>query len=448
MSATLPENSPWITVQLPLYNERFVTARLIDAAAQLVWPRERLEIQVLDDSTDGTRSIVDERVTYWSERGVSIKVIRRAARHGFKAGALAEGLAAVRGDLIAIFDADFMPSPDFLLRLAPYFSDPAVGMVQARWGFLNARHSWLTAVQSLLLGQHFDIEHFVRFKRGLFFNFNGTAGIWRRTAIESAGGWQSDTVTEDLDLSYRAQLAGWRFIYLDDLTVPSELPVTLAGFRSQQQRWAKGSIQTARKILPRLLVAALPFRIKMEAMVHLLANFGWLLCTVVILTLYPAILYRAGIGPYQFLRFDLPLSLGASGVILLYFFLYALVQKDRSSLSCFPLLPIITIGLAPSLALAVLKGLWSKGGEFERTPKFGVTGNNSLPRRDFSYHQAVLPDIIMNTALFAYSLLPVLLAWQRNTWAAIPFLMIFPLGFLLVIFTDFKERRRTTASLK
>jgi cellulose synthase/poly-beta-1,6-N-acetylglucosamine synthase-like glycosyltransferase len=247
----LPEQRtyfPFITVQLPVYNERFVAARLIDATAGLEWPRENFEIQVLDDSDDDTRQIVDDAARYWNQRGITIHVLRRTERSGFKAGALRYGLTKAKGELIAVFDADFLPNADFLLRSAPYFIDRKTGMVQARWGFLNAEHSWLTAVQSLLLGQHFSIEHFVRFRRGLFFNFNGTAGIWRREAIESAGGWLSDTVTEDLDLSYRAQLKGWRFVYLDDIVVPSELPVTLAAFRTQQQRWAKGSIQTAKKI--------------------------------------------------------------------------------------------------------------------------------------------------------------------------------------------------------
>jgi cellulose synthase/poly-beta-1,6-N-acetylglucosamine synthase-like glycosyltransferase len=439
------EDPPLVTVQLPLYNEQFVAARLIDAAARLDWPKDRLEIQVLDDSTDRTRSIVDERAAFWKAHGVRVEVIRRADREGFKAGALAQGLIHARGEFIAVFDADFLPAPDFLTRTVPFFSDPRVGMVQARWGFLNAGHSWFTFVQSWLLGQHFDIEHLVRFKRGLFFNFNGTAGIWRKKTIESAGGWRSDTVTEDLDLSYRAQLAGWRFIYLPGLVVPSELPVTLSDFRSQQERWAKGSLQTARKILPRLIRAALPLRIKVEAIAHLLANLGWLLCALVILTLYPALFYRAGIGPYQFLRFDLPLSLGASGVILFYFFAYVLSGKDRSPLSRFALLPLLSIGLAPSLALAVLKGLIGEGGEFVRTPKFGLVQGASLPRPVLSYHRPASFHLFLNTALFAYSLLPLTLAWQRNTWAALPFLLIFPLGFLLVIIIDFKEQRRKRA---
>ena len=326
---------PLVTVQLPLYNERFVAARLIDASALLQWPKNRIEIQVLDDSDDDTVQIIDERVHYWSHKGITIHVLRRKDRSGFKAGALGYGLTKANGEFIAVFDADFLPTPDFLLQTAPCFSDRKIGMVQARWGFLNTEHSWLTAVQSLLLGQHFSIEHFVRFRRGLFFNFNGTAGIWRRQAIESSGGWQSDTVTEDLDLSYRAQLEGWRFVYCDDLVVPSELPVTLASFRSQQQRWAKGSIQTAKKILPRLLASCLPLQVKCEAVAHLMANFCWLLGTIVTLTLYATITWRVSIGPYQMLRLDAPLFMATSFILFLYFLIYALRQKRKISLAAF-----------------------------------------------------------------------------------------------------------------
>jgi len=430
-----------VTVQLPVYNERFVAARLLDAAATLDWPPEMLEIQVLDDSTDDTRAIIDERVAYWAQNGTTINILRRKCRDGFKAGALAKGIRRACGDFIAIFDADFLPPPDFLLRTLPYFSDPRVGMVQARWDFINAGQSWVTRIQALLLGPHFGIEHLVRSKRGLFFNFNGTAGVWRRSAIESSGGWQSRTVTEDLDLSYRAQLAGWRFVYLNDLLVPSELPVTLDGFRSQQQRWAKGSIQTARKILPTLVSRSLPVPQKIEAAFHLLANMGWLLGTVVTLTLYPVIFLRMGIGPYQLLRLDLPLLLGGGGAILLYFFLYAVSQNNRSLIYSVLLLPVLTIGLAPSLSLAVIEGLWREGGVFERTPKFGCKGKGRLPELAFLYHHRKMPYLVMNVCLFSYTILPLVFSFQRGTWVAIPFLLIFPAGLFLVIIKDMKEIR-------
>jgi cellulose synthase/poly-beta-1,6-N-acetylglucosamine synthase-like glycosyltransferase len=429
---------PIVTVQLPLYNERFVAARLIDAVARLDWPKEKLEIQVLDDSTDITEKIVDERTDYWRKKGINMKVIRRAHRAGYKAGALKNGLMQSEGEYVAIFDADFVPPRDFLIRTAPCFSDERIGMVQARWGFLNAGHSWLTHVQSLLLGPHFSIEHWVRFRKGLFFNFNGTAGIWRKKAIDSSGGWQSDTVTEDLDLSFRAQLAGWRFIYLEDLVVPSELPVTLAAFRSQQRRWAKGSIQTARKILPTLLASRLPAVIKIEAVVTLLANFCWLLGALISLTVYPTIISRIGVGPYHLLRIDLPLILCTSVAILFYFFIYSLNSESRCPALYFLLLPIFSIGLAPSLALSVLEGVFSRGGVFERTPKFGICLPGRLPFSPLAYQQHKFFYILLNTALLAYGLMPVFFAWGRGTWPAIPFLLLFPLGYLTMIVKDLR----------
>lgn len=451
ISSANPENFPMVTVQLPFYNERFVAARLIEYVARLEWPKDKLEIQVLDDSIDDTARIVDETVRRLALEGVKIVVFRRELRKGYKAGALQEGMAHAAGEFIAIFDADFLPQPDFLARTVPCFSDPKIGMVQAKWSFLNAEASWLTGVQSLLLGPHFGIEHRVRCGRNLFFNFNGTAGIWRRSAIESAGGWKADTVTEDLDLSYRAQLCGWKFIYRDDIAVPSELPITLAAFRSQQQRWAKGSVQTARKILPRLFASPLSFSVKAEAAAHLLANFGWLLGALTTLTLYAAITWRVGIGPYQLITIDLPLLAGTSLAILMYFFAYALVCGANRSLRWLPLLPIFGIGMAPSIALSVIRGALSSGGHFERTPKFGVQGNQSPPLAAFLYRQKAVPYLTMNTLFLCYSLLPVIFSWQRGTWLAIPFLLLFPAGFLLVILKDLADmaqlRRSARASI-
>jgi cellulose synthase/poly-beta-1,6-N-acetylglucosamine synthase-like glycosyltransferase len=434
-----PEDFPAVTVQLPLYNERFVAERLLDAAAHLNWPAERLEIQVLDDSDDDTCQLVDERAAWWQQKGVTITVLRRSNRDGYKAGALANGLATAHGEFIAVFDADFIPQPDFLHATMPWFRNQRVGMVQARWSFCNADYSWFTCIQSLLLGPHFSIEHRVRYQQGLFFNFNGTAGVWRRSAIESAGGWQSDTVTEDLDLSYRAQLAGWRFVYREECQVPSELPVTMAALRSQQQRWAKGSIQTARKILPRLLKERLPLSVKIEAVAHLMANIYWLLGMIVMLTLYPAVTWRVGIGLHQVLRIDLPLFLATSGAIMSYFLLYSIRSGSKSLLRNVVLLPALTIGLAPSISLSVLKGLFRSGGEFERTPKFGVRGRERIPGLAFLYHQKNLPYIFMNGVLLLYCLLPLIFAWQRETWLAVPLFMLFPFGFALVLAKDIRE---------
>jgi cellulose synthase/poly-beta-1,6-N-acetylglucosamine synthase-like glycosyltransferase len=428
-----------VTVQLPLYNERFVTERLIDAAAQLDWPAAALQIQVLDDSTDATCALVDAAIARWRRQGVNICVCRRDNRRGYKAGALADALATASGELIAIFDADFVPERDYLQRMIPHFADPGIGMVQARWGFLNREHSWLTQLQALLLGPHFGIEHQVRYRQGAFFNFNGTAGIWRRQAIIDAGGWQADTVTEDLDLSYRAQLAGWRFVYVNDIVVPSELPVTLNDFRSQQQRWAKGSMQTARKILPLMLRSSQPLLVKMEAVVHLLANLGWLCGALASITLYPALLGRIAIGPYQVLRIDAPLFLLACVAILLYFYLYAYQEIGNRALRWLPLLPLLTLGMAPTLAWAVLCGMVQRGGVFARTAKYGSQGQNKLSGNLAIYSNKSFRILALNGSFALYSCLPIVFAVQRETWLAIPFLLLFPLGFMVVFFKDALE---------
>lgn len=433
---TPPDWSPTVTIQLPLYNERYVAARLIAAAASIEWPNECLEIQVLDDSTDDTRRIVREEVDIWRRKGVRIRALHRANRAGYKAGAMVAGLETAEGEFIAVFDADFLPPPDFLHRIIPHFRRPDIGMVQARWGFLNLRQSWLTRVQAILIGPHFGIEHQVRYEKGLFFNFNGTAGVWRRKAIETAGGWQADTVTEDLDLSYRAQMKGWRFVYLHEVLVPSEMPSTLSAFRTQQQRWAKGSIQTARKILPKLLHSSYPLKIKLEACAHLLANLGWLFGAMVSLLIYPLIVSRFNVGPYQLLRFDLPLMTLAIGSVLFFYCCYALHHQDYAGLVWLPLVPVFSIGIAPSLALAVLQGFFNKGGKFERTPKSGSQGRGRPTALLSRYEQRTLFYLLLNIGLFLYTLLPLYVAWHQETWAAIPLLLFFPTGFLMAVIQE------------
>jgi len=429
---------PMVTVQLPLFNEQFVAARLIDAVAALDWPHDRLEVQILDDSNDETRRITQERCAYWQGRGINISVLYRRDRQGYKAGALAAGLLKAQGELIAIFDADFVPRPDFLKQTIPSFQDKTVGMVQTRWAFLNADHSWLTRLQALLLGPHFGIEHYVRFRRGLFFNFNGTAGIWRRRAIEESGGWQHDTVTEDLDLSYRAQLAGFRFIYLDHVTVPSELPITLAGFRGQQQRWAKGSLQTARKILPTLLKAPLPFAVKLESMAHLLANLGWILAAAATFTLLPAVIWRGGFS-FKLLVLDTALFFGSTTAILFYLYYYARVRHQGKFAGSLPLLPLLSLGMAPSLAWAVFMGIFQGGGVFERTPKYGLKNRERLQHLSFFRRRNSLRLLLVNLLFSVFSLLPLLYVMHNRQWLAAPFLILFPLGFFLVIVQDCRE---------
>jgi len=264
---------PPVTVQLPVYNEKEVVRRLVEQVVQLDYPNDLLEIQVLDDSTDETTSICEKVVGAYQAQGVNIHHITRSHRQGFKAGALAHGLECAQGEFVAIFDADFLPNPDFLKRAMHFFTDTQVGVVQLRWGYLNRTESLLTRGQAVLLDGHFVIEHTARDRSGCFFNFNGTAGIWRKSTIAEAGGWQGDTLTEDLDLSYRAQLSGAKFVYLLDDEVPSELPGEVDAFKSQQHRWTKGAIQVLRKLHRQIWTSPLPRRVKVEAFFHFTAHF-------------------------------------------------------------------------------------------------------------------------------------------------------------------------------
>ncbi len=427
-----------VTIQLPIYNERFVAGRLIDSVCQIRWPKESLEIQVLDDSNEYTCSIVDARVSEWRKKGINIQVLRRKTRNGYKAGALACGLKRATGEFIAIFDADFLPPRDFLERTMPYFQDKEVGLIQARWEFLNEETSWFTRLQGVFLSAHFGIEQFLRFRKGLFLNFNGTAGVWRREAIVSSGGWQADTVTEDLDMSFRAQIKGWKAVYLNDLEVPSELPITLTALRSQQRRWAKGSVQTARKILPSLWTSRARLAQKIEGTILLLSNLGWLMGALIFITLYPTLIQRSGIGPYQIIRIDLPIFLMATWTVFYYFYFHERHGRGRRPLEIARslwLLAAFGLGLAPSVSAGILEGLFSHGGEFVRTPKFGITGNQTW-KRLWGYHRASYFSLFVDLGLLMYSLLPVAFAIERGTYLAVPFLAVFTLGFLLMLYLD------------
>ncbi len=431
----LPSPLPFVTVQLPLYNERYVAGRLMDAAANLEWPKNRIEIQVLDDSDDDTRLMVHEKAGRLKKRGVNIRVFNRIDRTGFKAGALTEGLRHAKGEFIAIFDADFIPGPDFLMKTMGSFSDPQTGMVQARWTFLNEGNSWLTGVQAILIGHHFDIEHRVRHAMGCWFNFNGTAGIFRKSCILSSGSWQSDTVTEDLDLSYRAQINHWKFVYNPDVSVPSELPATMGAFLRQQQRWAAGSTQTAVKLVPSIIRSPYSLAVKREALFHLLSNLCWIMAFIYILTLYPALRFRIGIGPHQIILCDLPLFMASCGAVLFYFFVYTWKNKTHK-LKCLPLVPLLCIGLTPSIAVHILIHGFRKGGTFHRTPKFGFLKETISIDRHKTYRWTHPLPCLINLGFIVYTLFPVIFAWQRKTWPALPFLMIFPLSFFLVIMHD------------
>ncbi len=363
---------PLVTVQLPIYNEANVVARLIDAACRLDYPRDRFEIQVLDDSDDDTVRLATGRVREWQARGVNIRHLRRRQRVGFKAGALAGGTAAAHGDFLLVLDADFVPAPDLLRRLLPPFSDQEVGAVQASWGHLNPEQSWLTRAQALLLDAHFAIEHEARCRAGLFFNFNGSAGMWRRQCLEAAGGWQADTLTEDLDLSYRAQLGGWRFVYLDEVRVPAELPDRIRPLELQQERWAQGGIQTALKILPKLWRQSLPTAVKVEATAHLLGHAVHPLT----LGLGVALAGIGFLGPTDdFLPGWIHLAALALATVPFVTF-YALAARLRGHgplASARRVLEamVLGLGLGVPLAGAVVRGVARVRTSFHRTPKRG-----------------------------------------------------------------------------
>src|SRR5262245_26952131 len=422
---------PCVTVQLPIYNERYVVERLIRAVCDLDYPRDRLEIQVLDDSDDGTSRIAARVIAEMRGRGHDIRHLRRASRTGFKAGALAHGLRQARGEMIAIFDADFVPEPGYLSDLIHAFSNPRVGMVQARWGHMNRDDSRLTRIQAILLDGHFVIEHAARHLSGRFFNFNGTAGIWRRACIESAGGWQADTLTEDLDLSYRAQLTGWRFEFAPDVVVPAELPADIDAVRAQQRRWARGSIETARKILPRLLRARLPFGAKVEALFHLTANAAYPLLVALSLLIVPATILRQKEGLTTLALIDLPLVL-LSTLSISAFYLAGQREIGRSGRSAARLLPgLMTfgIGLAVSNARGVLLAFSRRSGEFVRTPKHDLRGTRGGWRlKDYRAPRSLCVNAL-EVLLGVYFTGAALYAALAGMAASLPVLVLFQMGF-------------------
>src|SRR5262245_34025056 len=422
---------PAVTIQLPLYHEMYVADRLLDAVCRIEYPRELLEIQVLDDSIDETRSIAELAVRRFAAQGVDIKYFHRTDRRGFKAGALEAGLKAARGEFIAIFDADFIPPSEFLKRLMPHFGDAKVGMVQARWGHINEDYSILTKIQAILLDGHFVLEHGGRHRSGRFFNFNGTAGVWRRVAIDDAGGWQHDTLTEDLDLSYRAQLRGWRFVFVSELIAPAEVPVEMNAFKSQQHRWAKGSIQTCRKLLPTILRADLPLGVKAEAFFHLTANFNYILMCVLSILMFPAMVIRYNMGWYEMLLIDIPMFFAATFSFCNF---YIVCQREihtdwRARVKYVPFLMSVGIGLSINNTRAVFEALFNKQSEFARTPKYRIEGDADewVGKR---YRQSVTIQPIVELFLGLYFTWTVFYALANGIYGTLPFLVLFQVGFL------------------
>ncbi len=422
---------PGVTIQLPLFNELYVAERLINAVCRFDYPKEKMEIQVLDDSTDETQKIVSKVVDKYKKMGFDIKYIHRKNRKGYKAGALDEGLKISKYDYCAIFDADFIPPRDFLKRTIHYFTDPKIGMVQIRWGHINRKYSLLTEVQSVLLDGHFVIESAVRNKTGRFFNFNGTAGIWRKQAINDGGGWQHDTLTEDLDLSYRVQLKGWNFVYIPDMIAPAELPVNIKAFKTQQHRWAKGAIQTAKKLIPTIFRAKIPLKNKIEAFFHLYSNIAYLFMIPLSILIFPTVLIRRGLAWNQMILIDIPFLLLATFSFSSF---YIVAQKQylktwSSKIKFLPFVSAIGIGLSVNNAIAVLEGLFDKESEFVRTPKYGVKkSGDDVKTKKYKSKKGYLPYLELLLGL--YFTMTVIVSIQKGIYLTIPFLFIFQYGYL------------------
>jgi cellulose synthase/poly-beta-1,6-N-acetylglucosamine synthase-like glycosyltransferase len=432
-----PEISAWpkVTVQLPIYNERYVIERLVDTVAQFDYPRELLDIQLLDDSTDETQVVARACVERHRALGIPITYLHRDNREGFKAGALQEALKTAAGELVAIFDADFIPPADFLRRTVPYFIDTKLAMVQTRWSYINRNYSTLTEVEAILLDGHFAIEHSSRFRTGLFFNFNGTAGIWRRAAIDDAGGWQHDTLTEDTDLSYRAQILGWHFLYLPEIDCPSELPVEMTAFKTQQARWAKGLMQTAKKVLPRLIRADVPRAAKAEAFFHLTANISYPLMVFLSIILLPAMIVRFYQGWFQVLVIDLPLFLASTCSISSFYLAAERALYPKTWKRTFLYLPFVMavgIGLSVRNAFAVIEAIFGVKSEFVRTPKYRVESGakqaGAWTKKSYRKGAGFMP--YAEVLLGVYFAAAVVYAIQNENYATVPFFLLFVWGYL------------------
>ena len=437
-----PAELPRVTIQLPMFNERHVAERLLRATARMEYPRELLQIQVLDDSNDETTRIVDRVAQELAATGIDISVVRRTERSGFKAGALEYGLAEATGELIAIFDADFVPEPHFLCSLIGHFAEPKVGMVQARWGHLNRTSSLLTRAQAVLLDGHFVVEQSARSRAGHYFNFNGTAGIWRREAIDDAGGWQHDTITEDLDLSYRAQMRGWKFVYRTDVVAPAELPADLSGFKTQQHRWAKGSIECLRKLAGPLLRAETSVATKLEGLVHLSANLSYLLLLVIALTM-PVVTIVRQRYPSESLGWADLVLFGIGFVSVATFYAISLRRAGFRwwySLLAIPVALALDIGLCVHKSRAVVEALVRHRTGFVRTPKMALVKRRRLPT----------VDEYLSRRLSAGALELVMAGWMfygasqvysgpHPSLLPLPFLLLFGLGFLFIGLSAFVQ---------
>jgi cellulose synthase/poly-beta-1,6-N-acetylglucosamine synthase-like glycosyltransferase len=425
---------PFVTIQLPIYNEADVMDPLIDAVGALEYPKDRLQIQFLDDSTDETTDICEAHAENLRQAGFDVEYRHRQNRIGFKAGAMDAGMATVKGEFICIFDADFTPEPDYLQRTIHYFTDPQVGIVQARWGHRNRTFSLLTRLQAILLDGHLMLEQTSRSRWGEFCNFNGTAGIWRRSTIDDAGGWRHDTLTEDLDLTYRAQLKGWKFVYLNDLVVSAELPPDMDGFKSQQHRWTKGSIQVCKKMLGSVWRSQAPLHTKLEATAHLGANFANLLTLGSLVLMYP-VDFLPSHSWQKAVFVDLPVFFFATITVIAFYLTAQGAQSRWGWLKTVPYIPLfmaLGIGMSINNGKAVIEAMLGKESEFVRTPKYGVVDRSKASKKSFHYKASTSICLWIELALVGYFAYLIWLAYGRHDWGSLPFLGLFFLGFLYV----------------
>ena len=429
-SINSPKTWPPVTIQLPIFNEKYTVERLLRAVTQLDYPPDQLQIQVLDDSTDDTVELVGHLVRQYQEQGINIEHIHRTNRKGYKAGALGYGLMEATGKFIGIFDADFVPNSDWLKKTVPLFQDKTLGCLQTRWGHTNRKYNSLTEAEAMAIDGHFVVEQTVRSRNDFFLNFNGTAGLWRRACIEDAGGWQWDTLTEDLDLSYRAQLKGWKIEYLPEVVVPAELPAQVEAFKKQQFRWAKGSFQVVRKILPKVFEqSSLSWKVRFLALLHLTGYFVHPLMVALLLLTLPVGL----LVPEAFKIFPISVVAGL-GPPLLYIVTSApRVPPLRERLRLIPLMTIMGFGISLSTSIAVLEGLMGKGGRFIRTPKLNLTNSRAqLKEIDRSYKEPISPLIWAEIALGLYALLTIFVLTPDIGWGMVPWMLIYMFGYFYI----------------
>jgi len=437
------EELPTVTVQLPVFNELHVVERLLTSVARLDYPKDKLQIQLLDDSTDETTEIARTEIDKLKAQGFDAELIHREDRTGFKAGALENGLKTSTGEYVFILDADFVPNPDVLRETIHYFTDDQIGLIQTRWGHLNRNYNLLTRVQAMFLDGHLELEQTARNRSGRFFTFNGTGGIWRKQCIIDAGGWEHDTLTEDMDLSYRAQLRNWRFIFLNEVETPAELPVDMDGFKSQQHRWTKGSIQCCKKVLPAIWRSKFPLYVKLEATAHLTANFAWLLLMVLCFLIFPNTKYQPEMSDWVRALIHIPIFIFASGSVV---FFYVMSQKALNPKGWFreiiylPCLLALGIGMSINNTRAVLEALFNMQSGFVRTPKYGIEKKkvesvSTDRKRRYKAIKSVTPVLEF---LFGLFFLFVLLdAFLSGNLVSFIFLLPFPIGFFYTSLSSF-----------